>query len=277
MTTNTTFTTTTTPSADPQVRRNVRIHDRLARKYEKIHGEIFNDIEQERVKAILQRACDLAQAVHRPFRALDFGCGSGNLTRHMLDLGLQVTAADVSQGFLDLVGSRYPQARTLLLENGSLSRLPSGAFDLIATYSVLHHIPDYLAACGELARACAPGGVVMIDHEPAESFWEADPTYAAFQRQATRFDWQKFLRPANYLHRVRRVFDPRHSNEGDIHVWPDDHVEWPKLKTLMIEKGFNPVVEESYLLHRKLYRPEIYRQYVGRLVDTKVMIFRKDR
>ena len=263
------------PTAQKQIDRNVAIHDRIARKYDRRHGEIFNDHEQARLFSTLEKARDAVRTGSDPVQALDFGCGSGNLTRHMLALGVQVTAADVSQGFLDLVASRYPAARTLLMKDGSTAGVPDGSFDLIATYSVLHHIPDYLGAVSELARMCRNGGVVMIDHEQNEAYWRGDPVYRAFQSSALKFDWSKYLTPSNYAHRVRRLFNPRHSNEGDIHVWPDDHIEWPKIRDLMERSGFEVVLEDDYLLNRKLYRQDVYERYAGRCTDTKAMIFRK--
>jgi ubiquinone/menaquinone biosynthesis C-methylase UbiE len=266
-----------TMQADRLVADNIRIHDRITRNYEKDHGEFFNDIEQERLQAALRRAAALVQSGNRPLECLDFGCGSGNVSRHLLTLDAKVTAADVSAGFLDLVRSRYPDARlrTLHLPEGRTSGVPDESLDLIATYSVLHHIPDYLAACRELARMCRKGGVVYIDHEATEEFWDGDPVYAAFQKEALRFDWRKYLTPSNYLHRLRRILDPRHSNEGDIHVWPDDHIEWRKVVELMGSMGFDTVLDESYLLNRRLYRPDVYHRYAGRCCDTKLMAFRK--
>lgn len=260
-----------------QIARNVAVHDKVARKYDAIHGEIFNPVEQERLHEALRRAVDAIRSGADPVQALDFGCGSGNLSRHLLELGAEVTAADVSPGFLDLVRARYPGERltTHHMAGGSTAGIGDASFDLIATYSVLHHIPDYLAAVAELARLCKPGGVIMIDHEATEESWLSDPHYRELQRDGMRFDWRKYLTPANYYHRVRRLFDPRHSNEGDIHVWPDDHIEWTKIKALLAGAGFDVVVEEDYLLSRKLYRPEVYARFVGRCTDTKVMIFRK--
>jgi ubiquinone/menaquinone biosynthesis C-methylase UbiE len=263
--------------AQRQIARNVAVHDRVARKYDALHGEIFNDVEQARLTATLALARDSVRTGAERLAALDFGCGSGNLTRHLLDLGLEVTAADVSPGFLQLVESRYPTDRlkTLRMNGRDLSNVADESFDLIATYSVLHHIPDYLGAVAELARICKRGGVVMLDHEPTEEYWKGDPVYRAFRSAALRTDWRKFLNFTNYAHKIRRLFDPRWSNEGDIHVWPDDHIEWSRIKELMAGRGFEVVLEEDYLLYRKLYRREVYDRHVGRCTDTKVMIFRK--
>jgi ubiquinone/menaquinone biosynthesis C-methylase UbiE len=260
-----------------EIARNVRIHDRIARKYEALHGEIFNGVEQSRLRGWLERAAAEVRTGSKPISALDVGCGSGNLTRHLLDLGMQVTAADVSEKFLDLVRARHGSSslRTLPINGRDLSNIPDGSLDLVAIYSVLHHIPDYLATVREMARVCKPGGVVVIDHEPAEAYWSGDPIFRQFQKEALKTDWRKFLRPANYWHRLRRVFDPRHSSEGDIHVWPDDHVEWPRIEEAMAQSGFDIVAEDVFLLCRTLYLREVFDRYVGRCADMKSMIFRK--
>jgi ubiquinone/menaquinone biosynthesis C-methylase UbiE len=260
-----------------EIERNVRVHDRIARKYEALHGEIFNDLEQARLRAWLDRAAAEVRTGSVPLSALDLGCGSGNLTRHLLELGMQVTAADVSTGFLGLVRARYstPALKTLAMNGRDLSNIADGSFDLVATYSVLHHIPDYLAAVAEMARVCKPGGVVVIDHEPPEAFWSGDPLYLQFRREALKPDWRKFTRPSNYWHRLRRLFNPRHSSEGDIHVWPDDHVEWTKIGQLMERSGFDLIAEKDFLLCRKLYRPDVFERYEGRCADMKAVIFRK--
>lgn len=266
-----------TSEAQRQIARNVAIHDRVARKYDAVHGEIFNPIEQDRLRRALATARDAVRTGAPRVKALDFGCGSGNLSRHLLELGALVTAADVSRGFLDLVRDRYPGdcLETYWMEDGDFSGIGDQTFDLIATYSVLHHIPDYLGAIAGLARICKPGGVIMLDHEPTDEYWQDDPVYRTFRREAVRFDWRKFLIPSNYFHRVRRMLNPRYSNEGDIHVWPDDHVEWNKIKDLLAAERFEIVREDDYLLNRKIYRPAVYERYRGRCTDTKAMIFRK--
>lgn len=260
-----------------QVQRNIAIHNRVAKKYEQIHGEIFDDVEQSRLRSLLEQAVAEVRSGRDPLRALDMGCGSGNLTGHLLALGLEVTAADVAHGFLDLVGDRYrsDRLRTFQLNGRDLGGLADASFDVVATYSVLHHIPDYLATCREMTRVTRPGGVIVIDHEPSPDSRSRDPELDQFRRTASRFDWRKYLTPMNYVHRLRRVFEPRYSNEGDIHVWPDDHVEWDKVSAELAAQGFEIVLQQDYLLYRKLYRPEVYEQYKDRCADTRVMVFRK--
>lgn len=260
-----------------QIALNIKVHDQVAAKYDSHHDEIFNDVEQARLADALRSALAAVRTGADPVVALDFGCGSGNLTKHLLALGADVVAADVSPRFLDLVAGRFPGAplSTLLMNGSDLGNVSDASFDLIATYSVLHHVPDYLGAVREFARVCKPGGVIMIDHEATEEHWQPNPVYREFQASALRTDWRKFLVPSNYVHKVRRLFNPRHTNEGDIHVFPDDHIEWTRIKQLLAEAGFEIVIEEDYLLYRGLYRREVYDRYVGRCTDTKLMVFRK--
>lgn len=257
--------------------RNIRIHDQIARRYERTHGEIFNDIEQPRLRAALVRALGEVRSGRTPPHVLDFGCGSGNLTAHLLACGALVTAADVTPAFLDLVRARHhsPSLSFLRLNGKDLSEVADDTFEMIATYSVMHHVPDYLAACVEFARVCRPGGVIMIDHESSEHFWDEQPQHRQFQATASRFDWRKYLTPMSYVHRLRRIIDPRYSNEGDIHVWADDHIEWDKLRSVMADSGCEVVIDEDYLLFYELYRREVYEEYRDRYADTKLIVFRK--
>lgn len=259
------------------IARNIAVHDRIARKYDARHDEIFNDREQARLAALLAEAKAAIRTGHEPLRALDFGCGSGNLTAHLLKLGFAVTAADVSSSFLALVKGRFAgHALAVHRLNGrDLSEIPDSSFDLLATYSVLHHVPDYLGAVEEMARVCADGGVLVIDHERNREYWENRAEYRLFQKEALIPDWRKFLRPSNYVHKIWRMFDPHHANEGDIHVWPDDHIEWEKITDRLAARGFEVLKDDDYLLYRGRYRVEAYDRFAASCTDTKAMVFRK--
>ncbi len=271
--------TTAESRAQQQIERNIRVHNRMARQYEAVHGEIFNDVEQARLVAALERARDAIRRGSRDFHALDFGCGSGNLSRHLLDLGLRVTSADVSSGFLDLVKSRYASDRlaTLLLDGRGLENVPDESYDLVATYSVLHHIPDYLAIIEEFARVCTKGGVILLDHELNERHWQPSAIHRRFRSEvnAPQRWWTKYLRPSNYVNRIVRLFNPRYSREGDIHVWPDDHIEWAEIIDTLSRSGCEIVVDQDYLLYDKRYPMDLYSKYAENITDMKLVIARK--
>lgn len=257
--------------------KNIRIHDRIARQYEKEHGEIFNEVEQNRLAGSLKDAAGFVCSGNGHLHALDFGCGSGNLTRHLLSLGMHVTAADVSAAFLALVEHRHgcPELQTVRINGQDLNTLPNEGFDFIAMYSVLHHIPDYLGVLSELAGKCARGGVMYMDHERNADYWNPTMVYRDFVSRAMRHNWRKYLKVSNYVHKLRRVINPRHTNEGDIHVWPDDHIEWDKIEVQMHALGFETVLNRDYLHFDKRYRKEMYDAVKDQFTDMRTMAFRK--
>jgi glycosyltransferase involved in cell wall biosynthesis/ubiquinone/menaquinone biosynthesis C-methylase UbiE len=260
-----------------QINENIKVHNKTANDYASAHGEIFNIVEQGRLFLALKKSFQAVNTGSEEPTALDYGCGSGNLTQHLLNLNVDVVAADVSSHFLELVRQQFPSDRlsTLILNGKDIDSLETDSFDFIAVYSVLHHIPDYLAALTELARVCKPGGVIYLDHEPTDQFWSENPLYDEFQAKALRTDWGKYLIFSNYVGKVRRWFNPKYSNEGDIHVWPDDHIEWKYIESTLKRLGFEVVLSEDYLLYKKLYRPDIYRKYEKLCADTRLMAFRK--
>lgn len=260
-----------------QIDLNIRIHDRIAKRYEIVHGEIFNGIEQNRLHHSLKNAIEKINSTSGSIKALDYGCGSGNLTGHLLNLNLDVTAADISENFLKLVKHRYQSDRltTLKLNGKDHLDIESNSFDFIALYSVLHHIPDYLAAIKELGRICKPGGVIYFDHENNEEFWLNSFVYKQFKKEVLMFNWKKYLFFSNYIHKIRSLFNRKYTNEGDIHVWPDDHIEWKIIEDVLTKMNFEVVLSKDYLLFNKLYRPSIYKKYENQCTDMRLMVFRK--
>jgi SAM-dependent methyltransferase len=96
---------------------------------------------------------------------LELGCGSGLLTRHLLDAGHRVMATDASPAMVDLARSHAAGAEAvgvLVLPDDPVP--PADA--IVSVGHVLNYLPDEeaveraLAAC---AGALAPGGVLAID------------------------------------------------------------------------------------------------------------------
>jgi SAM-dependent methyltransferase len=165
------------------------MHDIIAPLYEGRHGEIFNPTEQGRIHDVLhsQLGKTLCQGVPR---VLDFGAGTGNLTKQLLMLGAAVVAADVSECCLrELLVSVGRQSRleTMILNGRDLAGVDSNSFDMVATYSVLHHVPDYLAIVDEFVRVVKPGGIIYIDHEVCPSFWEDNEEYQQYCQELAEF------------------------------------------------------------------------------------------
>lgn len=253
--------------------------------YERSHREIFNPVEQPRLRDALQRAVGMVQTGAQPVRALDYGCGSGNLTRHLVELGVYTVAADVADEYMEAVARRFAGTDlvdTLEIGGADLAGVPEACFDLVVTYSVLHHVPDYLAIVREMCRVLKPGGVLYIDHEVTESYYQRPAVYVEFLKKARpRVDWRRMLSllfgVRGYVHILRRLANPRYKKEGDIHVWPDDHIEWVKIEQTLAAQGFEVLLKHDYLLYKAIYDLQVYNEYKDRCADERVLIARKKK
>jgi demethylmenaquinone methyltransferase/2-methoxy-6-polyprenyl-1,4-benzoquinol methylase len=103
-----------------------------------------------------------ARAVARPGgEALDVGCGTGKLARHLLRQGMRVTGLDVSPRMLESARRRHPEITWV---QGDASALPFEAerFDALTMAFVLRNVEDRRAALREAARVLRPRGRIAI-------------------------------------------------------------------------------------------------------------------
>ena len=96
---------------------------------------------------------------------LELGCGSGALTRHLVEAGHRVVATDASEPMLALAREAVPG-----IEEFRLSRLPDDPLPecdaVVSVGHVLSYLPDEAALDAALvaaAEALRPGGVFAID------------------------------------------------------------------------------------------------------------------
>ena len=116
---------------------------------------------------------------------MDAGCGSGFSTELLLrDLApSRVIAFDLMPEQIELARKRGLGVDFFV---GDMTRLEVEAesCDAVFVFGVLHHIPDWKKALGELARVLAPGGVLLVE-EPRHGFtftrFEAGLTSTGFE------------------------------------------------------------------------------------------------
>jgi ubiquinone/menaquinone biosynthesis C-methylase UbiE len=273
-------------SKEKQIQFNKQANDGISGKYDCLHNEIFNPIEQERLGRALKIAIENVKTNSSEpgqFTALDYGSGSGNLTRHLIEAGINTTSADVSEGFLSLIERNFSHtglSKTIKINGKDLSGIQDNQFDLVATYSVLHHVPDYLHIVKEMCRVLKPGGVFYIDHEVIESYYQRPEKYIEFLKKARPItNLKRYLRllfdVKGYIHIFRRLLNPRYKREGDIHVWPDDHIEWDKIERILIEENLEIIHKEDYLLYKSSYNVDVYNEYKDKCADERLLIARK--
>lgn len=298
-----------TEDAPELIACNQAIHDAVADTYDRRHVEIYNSTEQARLRASLEEAIAQIQTGSQSPYALDYGAGTGNLSMHLMACGARVAAADVSERSLSRLQEKVKDCRssleTHILNGSDLTAFETGSFDVVATYSVLHHVPDYLRIVEEFVRVVKPGGVIYIDHEACPAYWSGQGEYFEYlQDLGTPFlegyctllgrpvprTWAQRMR-----RRIRNVFSPaawqakfgrprtelasaqqhRISPEGDIHTYIDDHIEWPKIEAILGTRCEIRAVDD-YLVCRELSkRPAALSKWNGRCSDMRRLIARK--
>lgn len=261
----------------------------LAPLYEVRHREIYNPTEQRRIHTLLQSLLGQLACQAAP-HLLDFGAGTGNLTRHLLTLGADVVAADVSDGSLrelQVASARLGRLKTMVLNGRDLVGVDSDSFDMVTTYSVLHHVPDYLAIVDELVRVARPGGFIYIDHEVCPSYWQADAGYTAYLQDLARSPqcaagaflsaMSKLLtrRGWRYIWAKLRLCGVPIPDDGDIHVHKDDHIDWSAIRGCL-EPLCEIVAQEDYLVCREHEDPPpVWLRWRDRCADMRLIVARK--
>jgi len=280
-----------------------KAHDRDAADYDEKHVEIYNPTEQRRIQHVLKGAFNHIRTASAVPRMLDFGAGTGNLTEHLLGLGGNVVAADVSSKYLErlrlkMVDGSLERLETLLLNGEDLSGIANDSIDMVATYSVLHHVPDYLKIVDEFVRVLKAGGIIYIDHEVCPSYWELNSLYQAYLDELGSEFSNGHLKelgislPDNELeinpkHDKQRFFQTwlkqskgrtssrkrrRIPKGGDIHVYNDDHIVWGE-----IESRLHPrceVIENvDYLVCRERDAiPEVWGKWKDKCADMRMIV-----
>lgn len=98
-------------------------------------------------------------------RVVELGCGSGLLTKYLIDVGHRVVATDASPAMVDLAREHAPGT-----EDTSVLGLPEDpippADAIVAVGHPLNYLPDEASvdrALVAIARALRPGGILAID------------------------------------------------------------------------------------------------------------------
>ena len=94
-------------------------------------------------------------------RVLELGIGTGRIATPVASAGCRVVGIDIARDMLR-VAAKQDQPPLALLQ-GDVARLPFAdqSFDAVLAVHVLHLIPDWRGALGEVARVLRPGGVFI--------------------------------------------------------------------------------------------------------------------
>ena len=139
--------------------------EQLRESYSRIAREYADHFGDELSHKPLDRALLDTVLTERPpgSTVADVGCGPGHVTAYLHDRGAPCVGVDVSPGMLEVARENNPG---LDFVEGSLTNLPvaDGSWGaIVALYSIIHLPPESRGtAFAELARALAPGGLLLV-------------------------------------------------------------------------------------------------------------------
>ncbi|MEV4440211.1 class I SAM-dependent methyltransferase [Streptomyces sp. NPDC049577] len=158
-------------------------YDALADRYAAFARNALDPLPLDR--AVLAAFAEYARAGDAGPVA-ELGCGPGQVTALLRDLGLDVLGVDLSPALIDIARATYPDLR---FEVGSMDALDLADGELggiVSWYSVIHtpprYVPSYLA---EFRRVLAPGGPLLL------AFFESEgePVTPFDHKVTTAYRW----------------------------------------------------------------------------------------
>ena len=225
---------------------NIKVHKAESHLYDKVHHEIFNPTERRRLINEIQQLLPNG----RGQLAMDFGCGTGNLTLILLKQGFNVVAVDISPDMLSVLEEKFSTSiangslKTLKLAQGQKSVDWPTKFSAILMYSVLHHIYDVEGVLSGLCADLAPDGILVIEHETSEVYWQLQKSlvYKMYMNSCTVLNLID-----DRLHSIPRLFiDYRYS---DYHMLPETRINLNEVARILESNGLE-VTTHTYFLRR---------------------------
>ena len=169
-------------------------YDLWAENYDSQPGNLMIDLDEQLFTGMLN---DLSVANKQ---VADIGCGSG---RHWSKLfnkqPLSLTGFDVSEGMLNKLKEKYPQANVCHIADDFFSDVPDASFDTIVSTLTVAHIEDIEAAMRAWSRVLKPDAEVLIT--------DFHPHILAYGGKRTFKHQQKSIAVKNYVHPVYSIVE----------------------------------------------------------------------
>jgi SAM-dependent methyltransferase len=96
-----------------------------------------------------------------PALVADLGCGTGTLTRLLVDEGYDVAGVDVSPEMIRRARAKVPES-TFVVGDAAVPDLEPGSYDVVLSRHVLWALPDPVAAFANWVALLKPGGRVVL-------------------------------------------------------------------------------------------------------------------
>ena len=108
---------------------------------------------------------------------IDFGAGTGRLSRAFAQKGCDVLAVDISKNMLSHINDNDESFDIKTLEASVFNiPCPNESFDVVVSMDLMSHFPEWRKVLAEKARLCKPGGTIIFNILNKENrAWLDDP------------------------------------------------------------------------------------------------------
>ncbi|MGW5123487.1 class I SAM-dependent DNA methyltransferase [Streptomyces sp. NPDC004069] len=143
-------------------------YDTVAASYADLTRHLLDETPEER--AVLALFADLVRA-QGGGPVADVGCGTGRITAHLRQLGVDAFGIDLSPGMLEVARRDHPGLRFDLGTMTDLDLGDASMTGLVAWYSLIHVPDDEIdSVFAHFQRAVRPGGLLLLSfHVGGES------------------------------------------------------------------------------------------------------------
>jgi ubiquinone/menaquinone biosynthesis C-methylase UbiE len=153
-----------------ELNKIARAYDTVAKEY----AEAFAGEHEKKPKdqEILRR---FSQEIGDSRPVWDFGCGPGQTTKYLKDLGIEISGLDLSEKILEQAKKVHPEINfqkgnilELEFENDSIA-------GVVAFYAMVHFTQEQVEiACREVFRVLQPGGLFLFTYHIGEETLHVD-------------------------------------------------------------------------------------------------------
>jgi SAM-dependent methyltransferase len=171
--------------------------------YDPAHFERLFQVEDRhfwfraRNEMIFQLAQKAVSAVPAGYRALEVGCGDGNVLRHLKGACRQGIVTGMDYFAEGLVYARRRGVSALV--QGDIARPPFGrVFQLIGVFDVLEHLADDGRALCDLRAMLVPGGTLLLTVAAHPSLWSNFDKASGHCRRYTKEELARKLGESGY-------------------------------------------------------------------------------
>lgn len=91
---------------------------------------------------------------------IEIGCGTGKISRAVVDLVGELTVSDISEKLASKVGKEMGVSWTC--QDACSLELPDNSYDIVISSECIEHVPNPQKALKEMARILKPGGFLVV-------------------------------------------------------------------------------------------------------------------